>query len=215
MALSDDVESHVSDKDLIARRRRQIVNAAVKLFSKQGYAGTTVQQISKQAGVSTGLVYQYFGDKDDILFLALKQVLDTYEHDIPPQYADLDHPLERLFAALRAYCTVVHTLRDATVLAYRATKSLPLNRRIYIENAEIRTNRIFRDLLDECVAQGLMKAPDLELLTYQFVLFSHAWALKQWAFSGKYDLDSYVEAGGKLLIEPFLTGNGRAYWNTL
>ncbi|MCP3969725.1 MAG: TetR/AcrR family transcriptional regulator [Rhodobacteraceae bacterium] len=215
MARSDDVESHVTDPDLIAKRRGQIVSAAVSLFSKQGYARTSVQQISRQAGVSIGLIYQYFGDKDDILFLALKLVLDTYEREIPPQLAGKDDPLDRLRAALRAYCTVVDSLREATVLAYQATRSLPPNRRIFIENAETRTNQIFRDVLEQCMRQGLIEAPNLDLLTYQFVHFAHAWALKRWAFSGRYDLDTYIEEGARLMIEPFLTGAGSQRWSKL
>ncbi len=215
MALSDDVESMVTDPDLVSKRRGQIVDAAVRLFSKQGYARTSVQQISKEAGVSTGLIYQYFGDKDDILFLALKLVLDTYERDIPPQFIGLDHPLEKLGAALRAYCVVVDNLRSATVLAYRATRSLPVRRRVIIENAETRTNQLFKDVLAECIGQGLLKVPNIELLTYQYVHFSHAWALKHWAFNDKYDLESYIHEGGRLLIEPFLTEQGRKDWERL
>lgn len=212
MALSDGVESLVTDPDLVTKRRGQIVNAAVSLFSKQGYARTSVQQISKKAGVSIGLIYQYFGDKDDILFLALKLVLETYEKDIPPQIVEHEHPLAKLAAALRAYCTVVDSLREATVLAYRTTRSLPLNRRIYIENAETRTNQIFRDLLEECKNLKLIEASNLDLLTYQYVHFSHAWALKQWAFSGRYDLETYIDEGCKMLIVPFLTEAGLKQW---
>jgi len=212
MAVSDDVESLVSDPKLVAERRSQIVDAAVELFSKQGYFRTTIQQITRKAGVSTGLIYQYFGDKEDILFLTLKLVLETYERDIPPQLKGLDNPLVRLCAALRAYCSVVDGLREATVLAYRSTWSLPPKRRVLIGNAETRTNKIFSDILVDCVEQGLIKEVNLDLLTYQYVHFSHAWALKHWAFRGKYDLEHYIEEGRKLLIEPFLTAAGREQW---
>ena len=103
MASSDGVESLVSNPKRVSERRRQIINAAVKLFSKQGYFGTSVQQIAHEAGVSTGLIYQYFGDKEDIFFLTLKLVLETYEKDIPPQLEGLDHPLQKISAALKAY----------------------------------------------------------------------------------------------------------------
>jgi len=212
MAISDDVESLVTDPDLVSKRRGQIVDAAVALFSRQGYSRTSVQQISREAGVSTGLIYQYFGDKDDILYLALKLVLDTYEKDIPPQFVGLEHPLERLAAALKAYCAVVDNLRAATVLAYRATRSLPVRRRVMIENAETRTNRIFRTLLIECSEQDLLSVPNLDLMTYQFVMFSHTWALKHWALNDRFDVQSYVQEGAKLLIEPFLTEKGRKEW---
>jgi len=212
MAVSDEVESLVSDPKLVTERRRQIVDAAVSLFSEQGYARTTVQQITRKAGVSTGLIYQYFGDKEDILFLSLKLVLETYERDIPPQLEGITTPLARLSAALKAYCGIVDRLRDATVLAYRATRSLPPARRVHIENAETRTNKIFRDILEQCRSQGLIIDVNLDLLTYQYVHFSHAWALKHWAFRNGYDVDSYIAEGRRLLIEPFLTDKGRRQW---
>ncbi len=212
MASSDSVESLVSDPRLVRERRGQIISAAVKLFSEQGYYRTSVLQITREAGVSTGLIYQYFGDKEDILFLTLKLVLETYERDIPPQLEGLDHPLLKLNAALKAYCGVIDGLRDATVLAYRSTWSLPPKRRVHIENAETRTNQIFREILVNCSKQGLIEASNLDLLTYQYVHFAHAWALKHWAFRGRFDLKSYVEEGQKLLIMPFLTTKGRRYW---
>jgi len=62
------VKSLVTDARLVEERRGQILRAAVKLFSDEGYYTTTISQIAREAGVSTGLIYQYFGDKDDILF---------------------------------------------------------------------------------------------------------------------------------------------------
>jgi AcrR family transcriptional regulator len=212
MAKSDGVESLVTDPDLVSKRRAQIIKAAVELFAKQGYARTSVMQIAKAAGVSIGLIYQYFGDKDDILFLALKLVLDTYERDIPKQFTGLDHPLDRLRAALGGYCRVVDDLREATVLAYRATRSLPFERRVLMEEAETRTNLIFKTLLEECVAGDYLTTPDIDILTYQYVHFAHAWALKHWAYREKYDLEHYITLGCGLLIQPFLTQKGRDYW---
>ena len=95
MSAAGDVLAQVSDPRLVEERRGQIVRAAVKLFSEEGYYPTTIQKIARAAGVSTGLIYQYFRDKDDVLFLTLKLVLDTYEHDIPPQLEGVVHPVEQ------------------------------------------------------------------------------------------------------------------------
>ena len=102
MGSAGDVQALVTDPKLVEERRGQIVRAAVKLFSEDGYYTTTIQQIARQAGVSTGLIYQYFRDKDDILFLSLKMVLDSYENEIPTQLAGVEHPVERLYRAVRA-----------------------------------------------------------------------------------------------------------------
>jgi AcrR family transcriptional regulator len=210
MASPATVESVVSDPRLVGERRQQIVQAAVKLFSEHGYYSTTIQDVARAAGISVGLIYQYFRDKDDVLFLTLKLVLDTYEKEIPAALEGVEHPVARLCAALRAYCRVVDRLRDATVLTYRSTKSLRADRRIFIKQGETRTNRLLEGCVRACVAGGYMRPIDASLLVYQQVLFCHAWALKQWALRGRYTLERYVEEGLKLLVEPFLTEQGEA-----
>ncbi|HUN67512.1 MAG TPA: hypothetical protein VMU46_01860, partial [Burkholderiales bacterium] len=101
-------------------------------------------------------------------------------------------------------------LRDATVLTYRSTKSLRADRRTFIKEGETRTNRLLEGCLRACIAAGHVRPINDSLLVYQLVLFSHAWALKQWALRGRYSLEDYVEEGIKLLVEPFLTEKGRA-----
>jgi AcrR family transcriptional regulator len=203
------VETIVGDAKLVEQRRAQILRAAVKLFSEKGYYITTVQQIARKAGVSTGLIYQYFGDKDDILFLALKLVLETYKKEIPRRLEGVDHPVDRLCTALWAYCRIVDRLRDATVLAYRSTKSLRADRRDLIKEEETKTNKLLEACLQSCIAEGYMRPINEYLLAYQYVNFCHAWALKNWAFQGRFSLGQYVTEGIRLLVEPFLNEKGR------
>lgn len=210
MASPGHVGSVVTDAKLIEERRGQILRAAVKLFSEDGYYTTTIQKIAREAGVSIGLIYQYFGDKDDILFLTLKMVLESYEHEIPLRLEGLTHPVERLAMAIWAYCSIVDRLRDATVLAYRSTKSLRADRRNLIKDEEIRSNNLLQVCLRDCIAGGYMRAVNESLLVYQFVMFCHAWALKYWAFQGKLTPAEYVSEGLKLLVEPHLTAKGKA-----
>ena len=210
MVSSAHVNSLVADTRLVEERRGQVQRAAVKLFSEKGYYTTTIQQIAREAGVSIGLIYQYFGDKDDVLFLSLKLVLESYEKEIPLRLEGIEHPIDRLCMAVRAYCMVVDRLRDATVLAYRSTKSLRSDRRALIKQDEIRTNRILEGCLQACIAGGYMRQVNEQLLVYQYVIFCHAWALKNWALKDKLSVSKYVDEGIKLLVEPFLTAKGKS-----
>lgn len=47
-----------------AQNRRQIEQAALKLFTRQGFHGTNIRQIAERAEVSTGAIYTYFPTKD-------------------------------------------------------------------------------------------------------------------------------------------------------
>jgi len=209
------VESLVADPKLVEERRGQIVRAAVRLFSERGYYTTTIQEIARQAGVSTGLVYQYFRDKDDLLLLALMQVLDSYEQEIPRNLEGIELPVARLCTALGTYCAVVDRLRDATVLTYRSSKSLRAERRALLMEGETRTNRLLEGCIRACVENGDMRPVNEHLLAYSYVMFCHAWALKHWSLGKRYTLERYVAEGLTLLVEPFLTVTGREAYLSL
>ena len=48
-------------------RRRQILDAAVRVFARQGFHTCRVSDIADEAGVAYGLVYHYFGSKEEVL----------------------------------------------------------------------------------------------------------------------------------------------------
>jgi AcrR family transcriptional regulator len=47
--------------------REQLLDAAARVFARKGYAGAKIQDIVREAGLSTGAVYGRFGSKDDLL----------------------------------------------------------------------------------------------------------------------------------------------------
>ena len=48
-------------------KRRQILDAAIRVFARQGFHSTRVADIADEAGVAYGLVYHYFKSKDQVL----------------------------------------------------------------------------------------------------------------------------------------------------
>ena len=64
------------------RSRALILEAALQLFSKQGYRGTSIREIAEAAGLSTGNVYHHFPDKETLFRTLLDQyweAIDTPE----------------------------------------------------------------------------------------------------------------------------------------
>ncbi len=54
-------------KSAAVDKRRAILEAAIRVFARQGYHSTRVSDIADEAGVAYGLVYHYFRSKDEIL----------------------------------------------------------------------------------------------------------------------------------------------------
>lgn len=61
MATPTDIKPNTADK------RTAILEATLKLVSERGFHNTPMSVIVKKSGVSTGIVYHYFGNKDDLI----------------------------------------------------------------------------------------------------------------------------------------------------
>src|SRR3954452_9007106 len=64
-------------------RRQEIIDAAIKVFARTGFAETSVQDVAEQAGVVPTAVYYHFAGKDELFDVALQSVI-----------ADLDEVVE-------------------------------------------------------------------------------------------------------------------------
>lgn len=54
-------------------KKEKIIKAGFELICEKGYYNTNTAEIAKVAGVSTGIIYQYFKDKHDILVEGIKR----------------------------------------------------------------------------------------------------------------------------------------------
>lgn len=54
-------------KGQVKDKRKAIMEAALKLFTERGFHGTSTAQISKEAGVATGTLFNYFPTKEDLI----------------------------------------------------------------------------------------------------------------------------------------------------
>ncbi|MCM3268684.1 TetR/AcrR family transcriptional regulator [Paenibacillus elgii] len=77
-------------------RKEQIMDAALKVFSRRGIAGTKMSMIAAEAGISHGLLYHYFKSKDE-LFTTLVQMAMLGAQDAMKSIYDLQgSPLDKI-----------------------------------------------------------------------------------------------------------------------
>jgi len=205
----DIVEAQVENPELVDKRRGQIVAAAIKLFGARGYYTVTIKDIAREAGISPGLIYQYFKNKEDVLLLVLLERLDQYWGRVTAAAASETDPLARLFAAYAACCGVVDDNREATILAYRSFRSLDPDRRKHVLAREREINGLLAGCVEECKAAGLLRDVDVGLVCSQIASMAHAWALQSWRFEPGHDVKDYVRSSFDLLVNGLLNGAGK------
>lgn len=99
-------------------KRRRVLDAALRSFATRGFAGTNVNLVAAEAGISVGALYKYFRNKED-LFLALVESA----HDL------LESTLDGIFAGEAGFAGRVEAVLRAAIASSRENPDLA---RLYI-----------------------------------------------------------------------------------
>ena len=97
--------------------RRRILKTALRLFASHGYAGTSIRMIARSAGISVGLLYNYFPSKADVLSALFEQSMV----DVRASFARAEEasaPRERIERLVRGAFEIVDANRAFWRLSY-------------------------------------------------------------------------------------------------
>lgn len=87
------------------RKRRRILEAAQGCLGELGYAGATVTEIARRAGVSNGLLYQFFRNKEALFATVLEQVVREWVRAmLPREDESASAALEGMFRRSVGFC---------------------------------------------------------------------------------------------------------------
>jgi len=185
----------------------QILEAAVKVFARQGFHQSTVAQIAKEAGVADGTIYLYFKNKDDILVqffsFRAKQVFESFREEVDRAESSSD----KLRNLVRRHLAEFQRDRDGAVVYQVETHQ---NSRL--AEAQIKEmSKMYRDLISEIVEQGQQEGAirkDLYVgLVKRFIIGAVDEVINTWLHSnGEYDLVSMADP----LVELFIKGIGHS-----
>ena len=81
----------VRSRELPEVRRKSLIEATTRSIAKYGYAGTTIERICTEAGVSRGLINHHFGSKEELILQSYKQLCDEwayYTHDMMDEHSE-------------------------------------------------------------------------------------------------------------------------------
>ena len=70
---------------IMTEKQEKILNAALQLFAQEGYHATSTSKVAKHAGVSEGLIFRHFGNKDGLL----QAILEEGERRIKALFVDI------------------------------------------------------------------------------------------------------------------------------
>ncbi len=131
-------------------RRQRILEAARSCFGELGFAGATVGEIARRAGVSNGLLYQFFRNKEHLFEVVLGEIIRDWVRAMVPREADesAGAALEGMLRRSVDFCRA-HPLLPALL---RGERGLQLSR---IQGASRDRVQPHRDLVASILRRGI------------------------------------------------------------
>lgn len=77
-------------EELREKSRKKIISAALELFANKGYGSSSIDNIAKKAGISKGLIYNYYKDKKSILLAIYEDAMNYGEQMMAQHRGDTD-----------------------------------------------------------------------------------------------------------------------------
>ncbi len=141
-------------------RRRRVLDAAQECLGELGYARATVTEIARRAGVSNGLLYQFFRNKEHLFARVLEEVVrDWVREMLPRDEESASEALEFMFRRSVDFCRT-HPLLPALL---RQDPELQLSRIQVAAGDRVQPHRdLVARLLDRGIEAGEFR-PDLDV----------------------------------------------------
>ncbi len=197
------IPTQIKNIDLVKKRRRQIVDAAVGLFVEKGFHKTTTRQIAAAAGFSIGSLYEYVGSKEDVLYLVCDAIHDEVERAVSEALRRAQSGKSALTEVIREYFMVCHRMSDHVLLIYQETQSLPPQWRKRVLEKEVRVTGIFIDVLAHLIDSGdlpRLNEKFLELAAHNITVMGHMWTFRRWFLARHYSIEDYIEMQTEFIL---------------
>lgn len=190
-----DISTQIKNPDLVERRHRQLIDAAVQLFIQNGFHKTTTRQIARAAKFSIGSLYEYISSKEDILYLVCDAIHAEVEHGVSEAMARATGGRHSLAEVVREYFLVCHRMSDHILLIYQETQSLPSQWRKKVLENEVRITGIFVKVLAHLISTGdlpHLSDRSIELVAHNISVLGHMWTFRRWFLARHYSIEDYI-----------------------
>ncbi|ABP52623.1 TetR/AcrR family transcriptional regulator [Salinispora tropica] len=162
-----------------AVREQQMLDAAVKVFSRRGYHGASMDEIADDAGISKPMVYAYLGTKEELFVACLHREGNRMTQAVTSAVAPDLSADERLWRSLRAFLGFVGAHRDGWAVLYRQARGeqpfageIAAMRRRIVE--------VVTELLDHTLRAEGREAAEVELEVAAYALVGATESVADW-----------------------------------
>ncbi|MDR0267997.1 TetR/AcrR family transcriptional regulator [Paenibacillus sp.] len=194
-----DQKQITSDKEKNKDVKNQILQSAKKLFSKNGYNGTTVRQICDEANVSLALISYHFGGKENVFF----EIFAPFRLSFMNSEFDLSDPEQDLIRFCRMF--VMYRYEEKELFNILQQELLLKSPRIeMLKDVFLQAWEQLRIILLACKERGIIDNPPVDMAV-NFVMGTLMFSLNN-PFLNPSNVNHTSEEAADLAVNYILNG---------
>ncbi len=190
-------------------KRQQILDAAIELFSKHGYANASMDEIAKNADVSKQTVYSHFGNKDGLFSASIAHKCESL-NILDIALGDSSNPHELLLNLARRFSQMITSKEACAVHKICAfeSKSYPQVSKIFYQSGPLKVIKEVSKLMERLHQEKFLTIENPWHASLQFLNIMKGELWMQFEFNLKEktsnkDVDEYLRSSVDFFIRGY------------
>ncbi len=191
---------------------QQIVDAAIRVLARQGYAKTSLLEIAKEAGMSKGALHYHYPTKEALIHAVLETACNVVQARTVQAWSPPDNPFQALRKALaELWATRAERTDEALVVADLLALSLydESLRPKLAEFYELGAQQIREYLEENLISMGLQPRIPLDLLPRIVIGLLDGLVMQAFVDPDAFSPDEVVDAIQTIATSIFAGGSGK------
>ncbi|NGX10133.1 TetR family transcriptional regulator [Mycobacteroides franklinii] len=160
-----------------------MLDAAAHVLSVKGYAGTRLTDVAEYAELQAPAIYYYFPSREDlieeVMFCGISDLRRFLQDELKELPASTS-PMDRIMAAVQSHLRHELELSDYARASIRNSGQIPEHLRARQRKEEAAYTRIWRQLMNDAVAEGQIRSDLNAPLAQALVMGALNWAAEWW-----------------------------------
>jgi TetR/AcrR family transcriptional regulator len=183
-------------------KKQRIMHSAIKVIAEKGYNGASTALIAKEAGVSQGIIFHYFGNKEELFWTMIKDKAELFEKELKKNLKDEKDALKKIEVALNTFAKIIEKEEEFYEVVIKQIRGSGLNLEKLNKIGVMKFAYIVNELIEEGIEQGVVRKIDAEIASICFFGMIDFNAFR-WFLSKK---DFSLEQTAKAIVDIFVNG---------
>lgn len=171
----------------------RIIDSTLRLANSKGFHAMTLRDLCADSQMSTGGLYAYIRNKDDLIHLIQSHGFIITRRTLLHYTQDVEDVRERMFSAIKAHLYLSELMRAWFYFSYMEAKSLPPQEKRDAVAIELEIEEIFLGVIDAGIEAGVYQKRNARLVASMIKALLQDWYLKRRKYRDqKVPVDEYA-----------------------